>query len=838
MDKNIRINCYKIYLDVDLDKLLYKGNVLISILLTKEINIIKINAFDFQINSIKINDDDNYNWEIDNYNKIIVINKNNFIFKTDKEYNIKINFDWKKISDETDGFYYTIKNKKLVCTTHLEPISARKFIPCFDYPNLKSNFTLVVKIDSKYNCLSNMSIDKIYLDKKNNSKIIFYKTTPPMSTYLLCLVCGEINSSFNEPLKSKSGILVNGYSVEDDIKYIRWSIKKTVEALDFFESWFNIKYPLEKLDIVSIPNFSSGAMENWGLITFREEYILLYNKLNYLSQIKILEVIYHEVAHQWFGNLVTLSNWGDLWLNEATATFFSWNQLLLKYNDYNTSEFNWLLESKNVYITDARENTHPIIMNNIGELNPSELFDEITYSKGNIIINYVANLLGLNNFQLAIQKYLNKYLYSNPSSGDKLFEYFNKYSQNKNINYIDLMNKLTLTKGYPILYIKNIDNKFNFNYKTFNLNKNIVNEYPVNLFLKIKNKDIIEIIDLTYNQSTDYEIILNKNNYLFNPNNELFCISYYDNFKPNIQMMNQVELIKYSHDEFILSLYGYKNINLYLDCIQNIINQIDLSINILVCSSILNDILELFDIISLLNLSNTKIIDYIKKNLNEKLVSLFYYLLNSSFKFSELVLENILILKTIKLEDIDSINIIKKIYNYQNTLIQNSSNYFNKYFLPKTVFCVIMKYFQNEEITNILNILSKCDNVVIIDNIIISFRYLNEENFNNVFNNYSKLIKSQDYSLFFSSISKIVLKQEFIIDYWIKNNNKISTIDEIKFKILKNISKNIYNLKLIDKIINLLQQIVNDKNKLIINNIKDILTTNKIIIQTINEYLL
>jgi len=837
MDKNIRINCYKIYLDVDLDKLLYKGNVLISIQLTKEINLIKINAFDFQINSIEINDDNSYNWEIDNEKKIIVI-KNNLIFKTDKEYNIKITFDWKKISDETDGFYYTIKNKKLVCTTNLEPISARKFIPCFDYPNLKSNFTLVVKIGSKYNCLSNMSIDKIYLDKKNNSKIIYYKTTPPMSTYLLCLVCGEINSSFNEPLKSKSGILVNGYSVEDDIKYIRWSIKKTVDALDFFESWFNIKYPLEKLDIVSIPNFSSGAMENWGLITFREEYILLYNKLNYLSQIKILEVIYHEVAHQWFGNLVTLSNWGDLWLNEATATFFSWIMLILKYNDYNTSEFNWLLESKNVYITDARENTHPIIMNNIGELNPSELFDEITYSKGNIIINYVANLLGLNNFQLAIQKYLNKYLYSNPSSGDKLFEYFNKYSQNKNINYVELMNKLTLTKGYPILYIKNIDNKFNFIYKTFNLNKNIVKEFPVNLFLKIKNKDTIEIINLTYNQSTDYEIIETKNNYLFNPNNELFCITYYDNFKPDIQMMNQVELIKYFHDEFILSLYGYKNINYYLDCIQNIINIIDLNKYILFCSSILNDILELFDIILFLNLTNTKIIDYIKKNLNEKLVSQFNYLLNSSFKFSELILENILILKTIKLEDINSINIIKKIYNYQNTLIQNSSNYFNKYFLPKTVFSVIMKYFQNEEIKNILNILTECDNVVIIDNIIASFRYLNEENFNNVFNNYSKLIKSQDYSLFFSSISKIVFKQEFIIDYWIKNNDQISTIDEIKFKILKNISKNIYNQKLIDKIINLLQQIVNDENKLIINNIKDILTTNKIIIPTINEYLL
>ena len=186
----IKINNYKVFLDIDLTKLLYRGIVLISFNTLEEINLIEINSEDFTINSLKINEN-NFPWESNDIKDILTI-KNESGFKPNTNYLIEINFDWKKISAETDGFYYTQKNNKILCTTHLEPISARKFIPCFDYPNLKANFTLVVKIDSKYNCLSNTSIKKVNQDKTTNHKIIYFNTTPLMSTYLLCLVCGEI----------------------------------------------------------------------------------------------------------------------------------------------------------------------------------------------------------------------------------------------------------------------------------------------------------------------------------------------------------------------------------------------------------------------------------------------------------------------------------------------------------------------------------------------------------------------------------------------------------------------------------------------------------------------
>lgn len=844
----IQVNKYDVFLDIDIPRIIYKGYVIISINLLQKTNTIFINAVDFVIKSIVI---DNYSYHINNYSYHIN-NKDGIIeitddigFKLNSNLLIKIEFDWKKISEEIDGFYYTKKNNNIICVTQLEPESARKFIPCFDQPDLKALFNIMVRINSEFECVSNTSVKKTISDDKY--KTIYFNTTPLMSTYLLCIVCGNIKNSQLEQI-SNEGIIVRGYCIESDLKYINWSVDKTKEALNFFENWFKIKYPIDKLDIVSVPNFSSGAMENWGLITFREEYILLYNKKNYLSQVKILEVIYHEVAHQWFGNLVTMSKWEDLWLNEATATFFSWMALLMTYSnsDLNIKEFYWLFEAKNVYLIDALSNTHPIIISETNhQVNPSELFDEITYSKGNLIINYVANLLGLNNFQKAIQKYLNEYLYSNPPTGDKLFQYFNLYSENKKINYIELMNKLTTTKGYPILSIyKNNNHTLNITYKTFNLDKSIIVDYPINLFLKIKFLNEYQIIQLNYSQLNEYNfnigldldlgLDLDKHlvdNCIINPNNELFCICDYVNYKPNIQLMNQVELMKYASDEFILGLYGYKNLNEYLLLIKDIFNSIDFTNNQILCSTILGDLIHLLNIFNYSKTNNTIIIDFIKNNLDTQLVNLSQKLLSSSSsKYSEFILENIFTLYAIKLEEKNFITIIYKLYLYQNKLVSKIQNYYDKYYLSKTIFSVGMKYYQDVEFDNLICVLKTSSNVQIIDNLISSFSYLNDKNFDFVFNNYSHLIKSQNLPLFFSSITKNVSKQEYVIDYWISNRDKISSIEEIQLKIIKNISKNIYNIQLIEKITNYLNKIYVEKNKLVIDKIIDILTSNKIVI--------
>jgi len=833
---NIKANNYYIFLDIDFNLIQYRGIVLILIETKKSFSKLEINSDNFDIKFVKINDTE-CKFTIDKDKKIINVSNN---FFESKKYEIKIKFGWKKITEEPDGFYQVIKDNNIVLGTQLEPISARKFIPCFDYPNLKACFNLIVKLNNPNKvCISNMSIKKSYLIKNKTNKIIYFNSTPPMSTYLLCLVCGDIIHSEKEQVKSNNDVLINGYCVPRDISYIKWSIEKTAEALDYFESWFGIKYPLDKLDIVSIHNFSSGAMENWGLITFREECVLLFDKSKYLEQLKILEVIYHEVAHQWFGNLVTISDWKDLWLNEATATFFSWMALLDRYKDINSKEFYWLLEAKTVYLIDGTTNTHPIIMdgdNDVGEneINPSDLFDEITYSKGNTIINYVANLLGLENLKFSIRKYLNTYIYSNPPSGDKLFAYFNEYSNKANIDYISLMNKLTTTKGYPILYIKKNNSKsYSIKYKTFNLDKNIIVDYPIDIWLKISysNKINVDIIELKYNLENEININDNKT-IVINPDNEFFCISHYVNFIPNIISMNQVELMKYLHDEFLLSLYGYKKIPEYLECVKNIFNSIDISSNHILLVLILEDLKYIINIFDYIDLKSSQFVKkFIISNLYTQLMKLLKFMISDkTIKYSEFVLDSILDLGTIYLENQNLIDMVNKIYMYQNKLLKLDSGYSNKYYISNTSFNVAMKYFQFTEFDNLISILKTTFNRQIISNIIESFQFVNNKNFITVFDSYKQWIKSQDYDLFFSSISKIKSKQEFIVDYLIKFKDEISTINEITFKILKNVSKYIFNFVLIEKILIYLQTIENKSNKIIISKIKDILEGNKIII--------
>ncbi len=831
---NIKIKKYDVFLHIDLEKKIYKGIVLISITILKKTKLLEINAKDFNIKKVKINNI-KIDWKINALNETIEIYHD--YFELNQKYTIKIAFDWKqiiedkKMSGDMDGFYYIKKNDKIISLTNLEPIGARKFIPCFDQPNLKSPFDIIIKINLKYLCISNMSIKKILFDKNKIDQIIFFNTTPVISTYLLCIVCGEIEQS-PYTLKTNKNKFISGYAIKEDIKYLDWSIKKTTEAITFFENWFKIDYPLDKLDIVSIPNFSSGAMENWGLITFREECVLLYNNFDCALQVKILEVIYHEIVHQWFGNLVTLSVWNDLWLNESTATFFSWMALMYLYPNDNIEEFYWL-ETKNVYLIDALTSTHPIITND-NKLNPIELFDEITYSKGNSIINYVVNLLGINNLQKAMNEYLIEYIYSNPPNSNKLFEYFNKYSTNKDIDYIELMNKLTTISGFPILHIKLDDSKCRIFYKKFNLDKNITNNFDTDIFIKIKFEKENKIIKLNSKHHNLIDLS-NKINYVFNPNNELFAICYYENFKPNISMMNQVELMKYTHDEFILCLFEYINFDEYLFSIKNIFDLIDLNNNIFICSSVIDDLIYLINIYNYSNIYPTKLIDFINNNLNSKLILVISHLMVKTNKFNEYILEKIFTLETIYLSNSKNFNenfnnnFIKMIYKLY--IFQNDTQTYNKYYLSKTIFNVIMKYYQNDEFNNIMTIYKNCSNVQIAENIIVSFSHLNEQNFNYVFNNYTELIKSQNYLLFFNSISKILSKQEFIID-WICKQNTMPNL----FKIICTITKNIFNLKLIDKISNYLV-ILHIDNTLIINKIKDILIMNKIIVKSIKKFI-
>ena len=235
------------------------------------------------------------------------------------------------LNDKMAGFYrssYKDKdgNKKYIATTQMEPTDARRAFPSFDEPALKATFDITLVADKQLTCLSNMDVKSEHDVTSSISgtakKAVKFSRTPLMSTYLLAFIVGELNvietANFRVPVRVYA-------TPASDIEHGRFSLELAARTLDFYEKTFDSPFPLPKMDMVAIPDFSAGAMENWGLVTYRVVDLLFDEKTSgALTKQRVAEVVQHELAHQWFGNLVTMDFWDGLWLNEGFATWMSW----------------------------------------------------------------------------------------------------------------------------------------------------------------------------------------------------------------------------------------------------------------------------------------------------------------------------------------------------------------------------------------------------------------------------------------------------------------------------------------------------------------------------------
>jgi aminopeptidase 2 len=236
-----------------------------------------------------------------------------------------------QLNDKMAGFYRsTYKNadgsEGVLATTQLEATDARRAFPCFDEPALKAEFTITLIADKKLTCLSNMDVaSEAEIQSEINGstkKVVKFNRSPKMSTYLVAFIVGELNyietNEFRQPVRVYA-------PPNQDIEHGRFSLELAAKTLAFYEKTFDSDFPLPKMDMVAIPDFAAGAMENWGLITYRVVDVLFDEKTSGAStKERVAEVVQHELAHQWFGNLVTMDFWDGLWLNEGFATWMSW----------------------------------------------------------------------------------------------------------------------------------------------------------------------------------------------------------------------------------------------------------------------------------------------------------------------------------------------------------------------------------------------------------------------------------------------------------------------------------------------------------------------------------
>jgi len=328
------------------------------------------------------------------------------------------------LNDNMAGFYRSSYkgadgSDKFMATTQMEPTDARRAFPCFDEPSLKAEFTITLIADKEMTCLSNMDVeseDQVDSSYGGKKKAVTFRKSPLMSTYLLAFIVGELkvieSNDFRVPVRVFA-------TPDKDIEHGRFSLDLAAKTLEFYEKTFKSEFPLPKMDMVAIPDFSAGAMENWGLITYRVVDLLFDEKVSGAStKQRVAEVVQHELAHQWFGNLVTMDFWDGLWLNEGFATWMSWYSCNVFYPEWKVWEGYVTDNLQTALSLDSLRSSHPVEVpvKRADEIN--QIFDAISYSKGSCVLRMISKYLGEDVFMKGIQQYLKKHAFGNTETGD------------------------------------------------------------------------------------------------------------------------------------------------------------------------------------------------------------------------------------------------------------------------------------------------------------------------------------------------------------------------------------------------------------------------------------
>ena len=365
---------------------------------------------------------------------------------------ICINFSG-NITDAMHGLYpcyFTHDGvKKQLFATQFESHHAREVFPCVDEPAAKAEYDLTLITRPGITVLGNMPVKSE--EENGDSLTTTFEKTPRMSSYLLAFVIGELHK---KSARTKSGVEVNVWATPaQNENTLDFALDIATRSIDFYDEYFGVKYPLPKSDHVALPDFSSGAMENWGLITYRESCLLADPELTPESSRRfIATVIAHELSHQWFGNLVTMNWWNDLWLNESFANMMEhvaidalqpdWHM----WEDFATNEVTAALRRDSL---DGVQSVQADV-NHPDEI--STLFDPaIVYAKGGRLLVMVRKLIGEEAFRAGLKSYFEKFAYKN-TAGNDLWQELESASDQPIVN---LMNAWISQPGLPVVSVSN-----------------------------------------------------------------------------------------------------------------------------------------------------------------------------------------------------------------------------------------------------------------------------------------------------------------------------------------------------------------------------------------------
>ena len=419
LSESVNPSHYDIVLRPDIENATFSGSVVISANIESQSSEIRLNCIDLVITSAKFISN-----SVEAFASVTYDSENEMISLSIGQpleaglLEIAIDFEG-VLNDLLVGFYrstYTDASGKVIylATTQFEATDARRAFPCFDEPDKKAVFAIALEVDQDHLAISNgAQISSELLG--NGKKLVRFEPTIPMSTYLVAFIVGPLVASDE---RIACGTPIRIIHRPDWEHLTGFALDAAVHAVEFLTDFFQIPYPGTKLDLIAIPDFGAGAMENLGAVTFREALLLVDpSSASQPERERIVDVISHEIAHMWFGDLVTMKWWNGIWLNEAFATYME----TLTTDHFEPSWKKWT--SFGVYraaaqATDSLHSTRPI---EYPVFHPSDcraMFDILTYEKGGSVLRMLELHLGTEKYRLGISHYLNKYRYSNAETTD------------------------------------------------------------------------------------------------------------------------------------------------------------------------------------------------------------------------------------------------------------------------------------------------------------------------------------------------------------------------------------------------------------------------------------
>ncbi|NVK54403.1 MAG: M1 family metallopeptidase [Alteromonadaceae bacterium] len=428
----------QIHLNIDPDKPDYSGSTVIDVTVKENVTKVGFYQMDIQVTNAELRQGNRiYPLRIEHgdYNMTWGLSSANV---PAGKYELAIDFEG-KVNTSSDGMYLSSFEGRNYIFTQFEDMHARKAFPSFDEPDFKIPYQMTITTPEQQVVASNTPVEKRTVN--DGMQTVTFMKTKPMPTYLIAYTVGPFDSVDMEGLSVPGKLYVpKGYA--DKTKFV---VKHTPEILTALEDFFGIDYPYRKLDFVAVPNFTHGAMENAGLITYRDSLLLLEDNPGLAERSGPLNVIAHELAHQWYGNLVTMAWWDDLWLNEAFASWMASYVMMELYPELN---FKDRIIQEGAFGADASPTVKPVkkvvrtqpdVMDGLG----------LNYSKGESILQMIESLIGTENFQKGVQAYMKEHAWGN-TQADDLWAALDKVSD---FDLSAMMKGYLEQPGYPLMEI-------------------------------------------------------------------------------------------------------------------------------------------------------------------------------------------------------------------------------------------------------------------------------------------------------------------------------------------------------------------------------------------------